>query len=163
MNTGNSTGANAGQIASIEASAAEAAVDINMEVDGHVDGTAFDPNAELIDYNEEDPFLVLNKNKNGKEAVSSGDKEIKIKALRDKLAENGYALRAVLMNEHITTHYVSPMSTEQEMTTESILSEMTEDDLKGVAIVQDRIFMPVNFVQKWILPFLANWARSDLV
>ena len=80
MNTGNSTGANAGQIASIEASAAEAAVDINMEVDGHVDGTAFDPNAELIDYNEEDPFLVLSKNKNGKEAVTSEDKEMKIQA-----------------------------------------------------------------------------------
>ena len=71
MNTGNSTGANAGQIASIEASAAGAAIDINMEVDGQSADTAFDPNAELIDYNEEDPFLVLNKNKNGKEAVNS--------------------------------------------------------------------------------------------
>ena len=163
MNTEDNTGANAGQIASIEANAAEAAVDINMEVDGHVDGTAFDPNAELIDYNEEDPFLVLNKNKNGKEAVSSGDKEIKIKALRDKLAENGYALRTVLMNESIHTHYVSPMSTEQEMTIESILSEMTEDDLKGVAIVQDRIFMPVNFVQKWILPTIRVRKALDAV
>ena len=163
MNTGNSTGASAGQVASIEASAAEAAVDINMEVDDHVGGTSFDPNEELIDYNEEDPIPVLNKNKNGKEAVSSEDKEIKIKALRDKLAENGYALRAVLMNEHITTHYVSPMSTEQEMTTESILSEMTEDDLKGVAIVQGRIFMPVNFVQKWILPTLRVRKALDAV
>ena len=60
MNTGNSTGANARQIASIEASAAGAAIDINMEVDGQSADTAFDPNAELIDYNEEDTFLVLN-------------------------------------------------------------------------------------------------------
>ena len=82
MNTEGNTSANAGQIASIEASAAGAAVDINMEVDDHVGGTSFDPNEELIDYNEEDPIPVLIKNKNGKEAVSSEDKEIKIKALR---------------------------------------------------------------------------------
>ncbi len=85
MNTEGNTSANAGQIASIEASAAGAAVDINMEVDDHSGGTTFDPNEDLIDYNEEDPIPVLNKNKNGKEAVTSEDKEMKILALREKL------------------------------------------------------------------------------
>jgi hypothetical protein len=42
------------------------------------------------------------------------------------------------------------------MSVEDILSEIPEDDLlvQEVAIVQGRIFMPVNFVQKWILPTL---------
>jgi hypothetical protein len=78
-------------------------------------------------------------NKNGKEAVTSEDKEMKIQALRDELAQNGHALRSVLMNQHIQAHYMSPMTTEQEMAIESILSEMPEDDLKAVAIVQNRI------------------------
>ena len=95
MNAEDHTGANAGQIASIEAGAARAAIDINMEVDDNSDKTTFDPNEELKDYNEddEDPVPVLNKNKNGKEAVSSEGKEMKITALREKLAQNGYALR----------------------------------------------------------------------
>ena len=89
MNTGNSTGANAGQIASIEASAAEAAVDINMEVDGHVDGTEFDPNEELIDYNDDDPIPVLNKDKNGK-GVKDKDKMGDIDMDDAGYIDNGY-------------------------------------------------------------------------
>ena len=78
MNTEDNTGANAGQIASIEAGAARAAIDINMEVDDNSDNTPFDPNEELKDYNadDEDPVPVLDKNKNGKEAVNSEDKDI---------------------------------------------------------------------------------------
>ena len=51
-------------------------------LEDHGLGSTFDPNEELKDYNEddEDPVPVLNKNKNGKEAVNSEDKEMKIKA-----------------------------------------------------------------------------------
>ncbi len=41
MNAEGNTGASAGQIASIEASAARAAIDINMEVDDNSDDTPF--------------------------------------------------------------------------------------------------------------------------
>ncbi len=79
---------------------------------------------------------------------------MKILALRENLAQNGYALRSVLMNEHIQAHYVSPMSTEEEMSVEDILSEIPENDLQEVGIVQGRIFMSSPFVRKWILPTL---------
>ena len=106
MNVQDNEHESAPNVTSSEANAAGTAVDINMEIDDNSGGTSFDPNEELIDYNEEDPIPVLIKNKNGKEAVSSEDKETKIKALRDKLAENGYALRTVVMDESIHTHYV---------------------------------------------------------
>jgi hypothetical protein len=126
MNLNNDAGANAGQIASSEAKTAEAAHSLEMELEDPGIEFRLDPNEmDLKDYNEddEDPVPVLKKNNNGKEAVSSEDKEMKIQALRDKLAQNGYALRSVLMDEHIQAHYVSPMSTEQEMSIENILSE----------------------------------------
>jgi hypothetical protein len=148
--------ANAEQTASSEAKAAGAADNFDIEIEDN--GHEYDPNQPLKDFNEtypnEDPIPALKKSTNGKEAVSSEDKEMKILALRKKLAQNGYAQRSVLMGERIQTHYVSPMSTENEMSVEDILSEIPEDDLQEVAIVQGRIFMPVNFVQRWILPTL---------
>ncbi len=41
---------------------------------------------------EEDPIPALKKRTNGKEAITSEDKEIKKLALREKLAQNGFAL-----------------------------------------------------------------------
>jgi hypothetical protein len=86
--------ANAGQTASSEAKAAGAADNFDIEIEG--DRYEDDPN--LKDYNEEYPddednVPVLRKRTNGKEAVTSEDKEMKILALREKLAQNGYALR----------------------------------------------------------------------
>ncbi len=144
------------QAASSEAKTAEAAHHVDMELEDPGIPFEYNPDSPLKDYNEddEDNVPVLRKNTNGKEAVTSEDKEMKILTLREKLALNGFALRSVLMDERIQAHYVSPMSTELEMSIKNILSEIPEDELQAVAIVQDRIFIPVNFVNKWILPTL---------
>jgi hypothetical protein len=60
----------------------------------------------------------------------------------------------MLMNEQIPAHYVSPMSTEDEMSVEDILAEIPEEDLQGVAIVQGHTYMPLPFARKYILPTL---------
>ena len=117
------------------------------------------PDQELTDYNEddpngEDPIPALNKSNNGKEAVSPDDRAIKKLALKEKLAQTGFALRTMLMDEKIPAHYVSPMSTEDEMSVEDMLLEIPEEDLQSVAIVQGRIYMPLPFARKYILPTL---------
>jgi hypothetical protein len=114
---------------------------------------------ELVDYNEndssnEDPIPALKKRANGQEAVPPNDREAKKIALREKLAQNGYALRTVLMNEHIPAHYVSPMLTEDEVSVEDILLALPADELLSVAIVQGHIYMPLAFARKYILPSL---------
>ena len=114
------------------------------------------PDQELTDYNEydpngEDPIPALKKSNNGKEAVSPDDREVKKLALKEKLAENGFALRTMLMDEQIPAHYVSPMSTEDEMSVEDMLLEIPP--LESVAIVQ-RMYMPLPFARKYILPTL---------
>jgi hypothetical protein len=157
MNSANNASANAGQTTSTEANAASAAQVPDMELDDDYDGHDYDPNVPLRDYNEgddEDPVPTLKKSTNGKEAVTSEDKEIKKLALREKLAQNGFALRTMLMDEQIPAHYVSPMSTEDEMSVEDILAEIPEEDLQGVAIVQGHIYMPLPFARKYILPTL---------
>ncbi len=50
---------------------------------------------DLIDYNEMDD-------------VVNHSRETKRKILRDALAENGFALRNVLISEPIINHYASP-------------------------------------------------------
>ena len=58
------------------------------------------------------------------------------------------------MDEQIQAHYVSPMSTEDEMSIEDMLAEIPEGDLQSVAIVQGHIYMPLPFARKYILPTL---------
>jgi hypothetical protein len=62
--------------------------------------------------------------------------------MREKLAQNGFALRTILMDEHIPAQYVSSMSTEDGMSVEDILAEILEEDLlvQGVGIVQGHIY-----------------------
>ncbi len=60
----------------------------------------------------------------------------------------------MLMDEQIQAHYVSPMSTENEMSVEDMLAEIPEEDLQSVAIVQGHIYMPLPFARKYILPTL---------
>ncbi len=61
----------------------------------------------------------------------------------------------MLMDERIPARYVSPMSTEDEMSVEDMLAEIPEEDLQSVAIVQGRIYiMPLPFARKYILPTL---------
>jgi hypothetical protein len=58
------------------------------------------------------------------------------------------------MDDQIQAHYVSPMSTEDEMSVEDMLAEIPEEDLQSVAIVQGHIYMPLPFARKYILPTL---------
>ena len=137
----------AGQTVSSEAEAAVAANNLDMEIeDPHPKETGLEyfPDQDLIDYNEydpyeEDPVPALKKSTSGKEAVSPDDRETKKIALREKLAQNGFALRTMLMDEQIPAHYVSPMSTEDEMSVEDIRLEIPEEDLLSVASVQERM------------------------
>ena len=92
----------------------------------------------LIDYNEVDDIV-------------NHSRETKRKILRDALAENGFALRNVLLSEPIINHYASPLAME-EMSVEDIMSEIPTEDLLHVGTIQDRIIMPASFAQKYILP-----------
>jgi hypothetical protein len=119
----------AGQTVSSEAKAAEAVNNLDMELESSPSNEEYNPDSPLRDYNEnhpdeEDPTPALKKRTNGKEAEPSEDKEIKKLALREKLAQNGFALRTMLMDEQIQAHYVSPMSTEDEMSVEDMLAKI---------------------------------------
>jgi hypothetical protein len=150
------------QVPSSEAKAAGATNNLDMEVEDFSSGeTGHEQDADqiLVDYNEydpnsEDPVPALKRRANGQEAVPPNDRETKKIALREKLAQNGYALRTVLMNEQIAAHYVSPMLTEDEMSVEDILLAMPDEELRSVAIVQGHIYMPLTFARKYILPTL---------
>jgi hypothetical protein len=151
----------AGQTVSNETKAAVTADDLDMQIENSPSGgtgQAQDSDQELVDYNEddpdnEDPVPALKRRANGQEAVFPDDRETKKIALREKLAENGYALRTVLV-EQISAHYVSPMLTEDEVSVEDILLELPDEELRGVAIVQGHIYMPLAFARKYILPSL---------
>ena len=93
---------------------------------------------DLIDYNEVDE-------------AANHSRETKRKLLRDALAENGFALRNVLLSEPIINYYTTPLAME-EMSVEDIMSEIPTEDLLQVSTIRDRIFMPASFVQKYILP-----------
>ena len=93
---------------------------------------------DLIDYNEVDE-------------AANHSRETKRKLLRDSLAENGFALRNVLLSEPIINYYTSPLAME-EMSVEDIMSEIPTEDLLQVGTIRDRIFMPVSFAQKYMLP-----------
>jgi hypothetical protein len=107
MNSTQDAGTNAGQKASSEAEAPGAADYLDMELEDPDYDHEYDPDTPLKDYNEDYPdddlIPALKKSTNGKEAVSSDDKEIKKLALREKLAQNGFALRTMLMDARIPT------------------------------------------------------------
>ena len=152
----------AGLTVSNETKAAVTADDLDMQIENSSSGETgqvLDSDGDLTDYNEEDPnnedpVPALKRRANGQEAVPPNDRETKKIALKEKLAQNGYALRTVLMNEQISAHYVSPMLTEDEMSVEDILLELPDEELQGVAIVQGHIYMPLAFARKYILPSL---------
>jgi hypothetical protein len=77
MNSANDASTNAGQTASVEAKATGAVDALDMEFENDNDSYEYHPNEELVDFNEEDPIPALKKSTNGKEAVTSEDKEIK--------------------------------------------------------------------------------------
>ena len=159
MSSSQDTSMEAGQTVSNETKAAVTADDLDMQIENSSSGGKSHEIEELVDYNEhdpnnEDPVPALKRRSNGQEAVSPNDRETKKIALREKLAQNGYALRTVLMDEQISAHYVSPMLTEDEVSVEDILLELPDEELQGVAIVQGHIYMPLAFARKYILPSL---------
>ncbi len=76
------------------------------------------------------------------------------------LANNGFALRSILRSEKVKGHFTSPFSKENEMSPEDILSELPKEELHEVGVVQQRIYMPASFVQKWLIPTIR--ARNAL-
>ena len=115
----------AGQTVSNETRAAVAADNLDMEIENSSSGEKGREDDQLIDYNEEypddeDPIPALKRRANDQEAVPPNDRETKKIALREKLAQNGYALRTVLMRRQLPAHYVSPMATEDEVSVEDI-------------------------------------------
>jgi len=119
----------ADQTASVEANAANVAKDVDSSEED-----------SLIDYNEVEE----------KEAAQKAAAETK--ALKEMLANNGFAYRNILRSERVKQHFTSPFSKENAMSPEDILLEIPKEDLHEVGLVQRRMYMPASFVQKWIIP-----------
>ena len=107
----------------------------------------------LIDYNEVDDAAA-------ELAAKAKKKEADQKALKEMLANQGFAMRNLLRENHVKAHFTSPFSKENTMSPEDIFSELPKEDLHEVGVVQQRIFMPASFVQKWIIPTIR--ARNAL-
>ena len=137
------------QTASTEANAASAVNNDDKEVIMAVkeDSDTSEVDEELIDYNEQDE-------------IDAAEKAAERKALKEMLANNGFALRNILRSEKVKSHFTSPFSKENEMSLEDILSEIPKEDLHEVGMVQRRIYMPASFVQKWVIPTIR--ARNAL-
>ncbi len=165
MSSSQDVSMDAEQMPSSEAKAAGAANNLDMEVEDFSSGGTgreYDPNKELEDYNEydpnsEDPVPALKKRTNGQEAAYPNDKETKKTALREKLAQNGFALRTILMNEQIPAHYVSPMLTEDEVSVEDILLEMSNEELQSA---RAHIYA-ITFCEE-VYPSLTKSAQSTI-
>ncbi len=72
-------------------------------------------------------------------------------ALRDSLASSGLAMRKVLRGDIMKGYFASPLAM-TEMSIEDMMLEIPTEDLRHVGTIKDRIYMPVHFVQKWVLP-----------
>jgi hypothetical protein len=99
----------AGQMVSSEAKAAVAENDLGMEFENSSSNEEYNPESPLRDYNkdypdEDDPIPALRKSTNGEEVVFPDDRENEKLASREKLAQNGFALRTMLMDEQIQAH-----------------------------------------------------------
>ena len=110
------------QTASTEANAASAANDDDREVimAGKEDSDTSEVDEDLLDYNE----------------LEAVEKAAEQRALREMLANNGFALRNILRSERVKSHFTSPFSKEDEMSVEDILLEIPPEDLHEVGMVQ---------------------------
>ena len=93
----------------------------------------------LIDYNEVDETPA-------ELAAKAKQKKADQKALREMLANQGFAMRNILRSNQVKAHFTSPFSKENTMSPEDILSELPKEELHEVGVVQQRIFMPASFV-----------------
>jgi hypothetical protein len=119
---------------SVESEAIAALATISMSVDnaqGAEDG-------EISDYQQ-----VLKEEARQRKARS--------KTVRKRIADNCFALRRTLMGETIKGYYHSPLSME-EISIADVMSEIPDEDLPFVSSINDRIYMPVEFFQKWVRP-----------
>jgi hypothetical protein len=103
-----------------------------------------DDDVELIDYNKGlGPEEVA--------AIEAAKIQATKVALRDALASNGLAMRKALRGDTMKGYFASPLAM-TEMSIEDMMLEIPTDDLRHVGTIKDRIYMPVHFVQKWVLP-----------
>jgi hypothetical protein len=79
------------------------------------------------------------------------ERELKRRAVRDLISENGFALRNELKKESIMGYFPSPLEME-EMSVEDIMTEIPVEDLRYVGSVKGRIYLPASIFQKWLLP-----------
>ena len=107
----------ADQTASTEVNAASAANDKDTSEED-----------SLVDYNEEDD-------------TETAQKVADQKALKEMLANNGFAYRNILRSEKVEQHFTSPFSKENTMSPEDILSEIPKEDLHEVGMVQRRTYI----------------------
>jgi hypothetical protein len=109
---------------------------------------------------EDDPFQTEEQIQAEIDRLQAEQAARETKALREMLANNGFAYRNILRSEKVKQHFTSPFSKENAMSPEDILLEIPKEDLHEVGIVQRRMFMPASFVQKWIIPTIR--ARNAL-
>jgi hypothetical protein len=105
-----------------------------------VDTEGIEDDEELIEYNE----LVVDEE-------AACEREAKRKSLRKQIAATGLGMRRILVSEPIKSYFASPLLMEK-ISIEDIMREIPPEDLRYVGSVMDRIYMPVSFVQKWVLP-----------
>jgi hypothetical protein len=74
-------------------------------------------------------------------------------ALREKIAENAFALRTTLMSESIKGYYSSPLAME-EMSIEDMIAEIPAEYLLYLGSIKDQIFMPAEFSKGGFVPLL---------
>jgi hypothetical protein len=71
--------------------------------------------------------------------------------LREQIAASGQGMRRILVSEPVKKYFASPLAME-EMSVEDIMREIPPEDLHYVGSAKDRVYMPVSFVQRWVLP-----------
>ena len=109
---------------------------------------------------EDDPFQTEEEIQAELDRLQAERAAAQTKALREALANSGFAYRNILRSEKVKQHFTSPFSKENAMSPEDILLEIPKEDLHEVGTVQGRMIMPASFVQKWIIPTIR--ARNAL-
>jgi hypothetical protein len=109
-----------------------------VDQDGNIEGVEYDPNEELVDYNDVPDFIL------------KSDKATKLE-LRDALAKNGLAMRQVFKEHPIKAYYTSPMLVGT-IPPEEILLEVPAEDRQNLGLIKDQVIMPVSYFQELVLP-----------
>ena len=117
---------------------------MEIELDRADQATSTEVNAASAasgeDTSEEDSLIDFNEQEEKEAALKAA---AETKALKQMLANNGFAYRNILRSENVKQHFTSPFSKENTMSPEDILSEIPKEDLHEVGMVQRRIYMPV--------------------